>query len=97
MDIVNLAVGLVSGAVGGNVAGGLLKSGMGTLGRSITGIAGGVGLSQLAPMIPGLGGLFGDPAATEASMSGIAASLGSGVVGGGLLSMILGKVMGNKT
>lgn len=96
MDIVNLVVGLVSGAVGGNVAGGVMKSGMGTVGRSIAGIVGGAGLSQLAPMIPGLGGLFGDPAATEMSISGIAASLGSGVVGGGVLTAILGKVMGNK-
>jgi hypothetical protein len=42
MDIVPLIIQLVSGAVGGNVAGGLLKNlNLGTLGNSIAGILGG--------------------------------------------------------
>lgn len=96
MDIVGLLVGLASGAAGGNVAGKVMNSGMGTMGRSITGIVGGTALSQIAPMIPGLAGLFGDPTSGAVSVSGIIASLVSGGVGGGILTAILGKFMGNK-
>jgi len=38
MDIIGLAIGLLSGAAGGNVAGKLLNSSMGTMGRSVTGV-----------------------------------------------------------
>ena len=79
-------IGLASGAVGGNLVGHLMKSGMGTLGRSLTGIVGGTGLSFLAPMIPGLSGMF--PAPGEGS--GVVGGLLSGTVGGGLLTAILG-------
>ena len=96
MDIVSLAVGLLSGAAGGNVAGKVMNSGMGTLGRSLTGIIGGTGLAALAPMIPGLEGVFSAPAAGGLSVSGIIASLVSGGVGGGLLTAILGMVTGKK-
>ena len=42
MDIATLLIQLISGAVGGNVAGGLLKNlSLGTLGNSIAGIVGG--------------------------------------------------------
>jgi len=94
MDLVGLAVGLLSGAAGGNVAGKVMNSNMGTMGRSLTGIIGGTGLAALAPMIPGLEGVFTAPADGGASVSGIIASLVSGGVGGGLLTAILGKVMG---
>lgn len=96
MDIVGLLVGLASGAAGGNVAGSVMKSGMGTMGRSLTGIIGGTALSQIAPMIPGLAGMFGDPTSGAMSVSGIVASVLSGGVGGGLLTAIMGKFMGNK-
>lgn len=96
MDVVSLLVGLASGAAGGNVAGKVMNSGMGTLGRSITGIVGGTGLAALAPMIPGLEGVFAAPADGAASVGGIVASLASGGIGGGLLTAILGKVMGGK-
>lgn len=94
MDIVGLVIGLASGALGGNVAGGAMKSNMGTLGRSLTGIIGGTGLAALAPMIPGLDGIFADPAAGGAlTVSSILGNVVSGGVGGGLLTFILGKVM----
>jgi len=47
MDIVSLVIGLASGAAGGNVAGKVMNSSMGTLGRSITGIVGGTGLAAV--------------------------------------------------
>ncbi len=89
MDIIPLLLGLGSGAVGGNIAGALMKSAMGPLGRSITGILGGGGLSALGNFT----GLFGAADPTEgASMSfnSIAANAGSGLVGGGILTAILG-------
>ena len=93
MDIVGLLVGLASGAAGGNVAGKVMNSGMGTMGRSLTGIIGGTALSQIAPLIPGMAGMFADPTSGAMSLSGIIASLVSGGVGGGLLTAIMGKVM----
>ena len=95
-NLLPLIIGLGSGAVGGNVAGKVMNSNMGTLGRSITGIVGGTGLAALAPMIPGLAGLFGDPTSGAMGISGIIGSVASGGVGGGVLTAILGKVMGGK-
>ena len=95
-SLIPLLIGLGSGAVGGNVAGKVMNSGMGTLGRSLTGIVGGTGLAALAPMIPGVAGLFGDPTSGALGLGGILASVASGGVGGGILTFILGKVMGNK-
>ena len=95
-NLLPLIIGLGSGAVGGNVAGKVMNSNMGTLGRSITGIVGGTGLAALAPMIPGLAGLFGDPTSGAMGLSSIIGSVASGGVGGGVLTAILGKVMGGK-
>jgi len=93
MDIVGLAIGLLSGAAGGNVAGKLMNSNMGTMGRSLTGIAGGAGLSFISQYIPGIAGLFADPTAGAGlSISSILAGAASGGVGGGLLTAILGAV-----
>ena len=97
MDIVSLGLGLLSGGGGGILAGKAMNSNMGTLGRAITGIVGGTGLAALAPMIPGLDGLFAAPTAGAGlNVSSILGSVVSGGVGGGLLTAILGKVMGGK-
>ncbi len=97
MDIIGLLIGLASGAAGGNIAGGLMKSGMGTMGRSLTGIVGGTALAWLAPHIPGLAGMFGSPAAGGSlNIGSIVGNLVSGGVGGGILTAILGMVAGKK-
>lgn len=97
MDLVSLGLGLLSGAAGGNVAGKMMNSNMGTMGRSITGIVGGTGLAALAPMIPGLEGIFLSPAAGAGlNVSSILGSVVSGGLGGTILTFILGKVMGGK-
>lgn len=97
MDLVSLGLGLLSGAGGGVVAGKAMNSNMGTMGRAITGIIGGTGLAALAPMIPGLDGIFADPTAGAGlNVSSILGGLVSGGVGGGLLTAILGMVMGKK-
>ena len=59
MSIVGLIVQLVSGAVGGNVAGAALKKfGLGTVGNSIVGILGGGLGGQILGML-GVGGAGG--------------------------------------
>lgn len=58
--MLGLIISLISGAVGGNLAGKLLKSlDLGVVGNSIGGIVGGAGLSQILPLI-GMGAA--DPA-----------------------------------
>ncbi len=86
--IVPLIIQLVSGAVGGNVAGSLMKNlSLGTLGNSIAGIAGG-----------GLGGqilsILGVMAASGGGMDvgSIIGSIASGGVGGGAVMAIIGLI-----
>ncbi len=82
-----LIVQLVSGAVGGNVAGSLLKKqSLGTLWNSVAGIlGGGLGGSILAMLGVGDGG-------AEMDLSGILSSVGSGGVGGGIVMVIIGFI-----
>ena len=99
-QLLPIIIGLLSGAVGGNIAGSLLKSGMGTLGRSITGIVGGAGLAWVLQIIGG-GGASVAEATNTATTSGlnvvsILKTVIGGGVGGGILTAILGMVMGKK-
>ena len=95
MDILPLALGLLSGGGGGLLAGKLMNSNMGTAGRALTGIVGGTGLSWIASTF--LGGGVADPTAgASLDIGSIVSSVASGGIGGGILTFILGKVMGNK-
>lgn len=92
-----LIIQLLSGAVGGNVAGSLMKkSSLGTLWNSVAGIAGGgIGGQVLGMLSPSLGA-----AAASGSMdvTSILGSVGGGLVGGGIVMTIIGfikKAMGN--
>ena len=77
-----LLIQAVSSAVGGNVAGGLLKHlNLGVLGNSIAGIVGG-----------GLGGQILGALGAGGDMGSIVGSLASGGVGGGALMVIIGMV-----
>ena len=81
-----LIIQLVSGAVGGNVAGSLLKnSSLGTLWNSVAGILGG-GLGGSILSMIGLG--------TDGGMdvSGILGSVAGGGVGGGVVMAIIGLI-----
>ena len=81
-----LIIQLVSGAVGGNIAGSLLKnSSLGTLWNSVAGILGGGLGGSLLGMI-GLG--------TDGGMdlSGILGSVAGGGVGGGVVMAIIGFI-----
>ena len=74
-----LIIQLVSGAVGGNIAGSLMKNfSLGTLWNSVVGILGGGLGGQVFGML-GIGDGGG-----EMDLSGILGSVGSGGVGGAL-------------
>jgi len=88
--MIDVLIGLASGAIGGNVAGGVMKSNMGTMGRSLTGIVGGVVLSLIGQRIPGLEGMFS--MGGDFSLAGVVGPLVSGGLGGGILTAILGKL-----
>jgi hypothetical protein len=90
MDIVSLLIQLVSGAVGGNLAGTLLKNfNLGTAGNTLAGIIGGglggqilergMGIGHLAAAAPG--GL---------DVGTIVSQIAGGGVGGGVLMVIVG-------
>jgi len=83
-----LLIGLISGAVGGNVAGGLIKKiDQGTLINSIAGIVGGgLGGSILAQL--GLGGGSG------MDIAGIISQIAGGGVGGGIVLAVVSVVRG---
>ena len=85
MDLTGLAVQLISGAVGGNVAGGLFKNiSLGTLGNSIAGIGGGGLGGQILSML----GVGDAEAAGSLDLSSILTS----VAGGGVLLAVVGVV-----
>jgi len=89
MTIVGLIIQLASGAVGGNIAGALLKKfSLGTLGNSIVGILGG-GLGGQILAAVGLGGGGTGDGTTVAS---IVSSILGGGVGGGVLMAIIGLI-----
>jgi uncharacterized membrane protein YeaQ/YmgE (transglycosylase-associated protein family) len=86
-NLLPLIIQLVSGAVGGNVAGSLMeKFSMGTIGNSIVGIFGGGLGGQLLGLLgieTGSGGM---------DIAGIAGSIASGGAGGGALMAIIGVI-----
>lgn len=87
MDIVTLVVQLVSGALGGNIAGALFRNlSLGTIGNSLAGIIGGGLGGQL------LGQYFNLPAVDTASLdpTAILGQIGSGGVGGIVVLLVVG-------
>jgi uncharacterized membrane protein YeaQ/YmgE (transglycosylase-associated protein family) len=82
-----LIIQLISGAVGGNVAGSLLKNqSLGTVGNSIAGIVGG-GIGGQLLAILGLAVTTGNM-----DIGSIIGSIAAGGVGGGVLMAIVGIV-----
>jgi uncharacterized membrane protein YeaQ/YmgE (transglycosylase-associated protein family) len=88
MEYLPLIIQLVSGALGGNVAGTLLKNiSLGTLGNSIAGIVGGGVGGQILEQVfhTGIAGGALDPVAIITQILG-------GGVGGGVLMAIVGAI-----
>lgn len=89
MDIVTLIIQLISGALGGNIAGALFKNiSLGSLGNSIAGIVGGSLGGQI------LGSLLNLPMATDGAAGldymAILTQIVSGGAGGGVLMAVIG-------
>ena len=88
MDMTSLLISLVSGAVGGNAAGKVLKNfDMGTLWNSVAGIVGGGLGGQLLGMLMGGGASGGGM-----DIGSLVAQVAGGGVGGGILLVIVGLV-----
>jgi hypothetical protein len=90
--IVGLIIQLISGGVGGNVAGSLLKQyNLGAVGNTIAGVIGGGVGAQI------IGACLGGGATAAAGTSGldigsIIGQIASGGVGGGVLMVIVGLI-----
>jgi uncharacterized membrane protein YeaQ/YmgE (transglycosylase-associated protein family) len=85
MDMTGLLISLVSGAVGGNAAGKVLKGfDMGTLWNSVAGIVGG----GLGGQILGQLGLDPGGAAGGGDLGSIVSQIGGGGVGGAVLLVV---------
>ena len=88
MSIVPLLIQLISGAVGGNLAGSVMKnSSLGTVWNSILGIVGGGLGGQLLGMI----GIAAAPSGSL-DLGSIIGSIAGGGVGGGVLMAIVGAI-----
>ena len=86
-NLIPILVQVISGAVGGNVAGSLLKNlSLGKVGNSILGILGGGLGGQLLGML----GL--DLGGAEMDITSILGSIAGGGVGGGVLMAIVGFI-----
>ena len=88
MNIVSLIIQLISGAVGGNVAGAAMKeSSLGTLGNSIAGIVGGGLGGTILQMVMGTAAAGGG-----LDLQSILANVAGGGVGGAILMAIVGII-----
>jgi uncharacterized membrane protein YeaQ/YmgE (transglycosylase-associated protein family) len=89
MNIINLIISLVSGAVGGNAAGAAMKEkSLGVAGNSLAGIlGGGVGGAILQAL-----GIGQAAAGGGLDLTSIIGSIASGGVGGGVLMAIIAAV-----
>ncbi|MCI0493897.1 hypothetical protein L0Z72_02730 [candidate division KSB1 bacterium] len=84
-----LIIQLLSGAVGGNIAGSLLKKlNLGTLWNSVVGILGGGLGGQILSSL----GLFGGGEGAALSLGNIIGNIASSGVGGGVLLAIVGLI-----
>ncbi|KRA97236.1 DNA methyltransferase [Devosia sp. Root685] len=92
--LVPILVQLIGGGAGGNVIGQLAKNlSLGTSGNTIVGAIGGLVVTWLAGRIPGLDTLVGAAAGTGGLDLGALAGQGAtGLVGGGVLTAIVGIV-----
>jgi uncharacterized membrane protein YeaQ/YmgE (transglycosylase-associated protein family) len=83
-----ILINLISGAVGGNVAGAVMKeNSLGTIGNSIAGIVGGGIGGQILTAVIGAGAAGGG-----LTLAGILGSVASGGVGGGLGLIVVGLI-----
>ena len=96
-QLVPLIIQLIGGAVGGNAAGAMLKNAnLTAILRTILGVVGGGGGTQLADMMGLLQSILGEAAGTGSMIAGNA---GASAIGGAVLTLIVGLIkqaMANK-
>ena len=92
--IIGLIIQLISGAVGGNIAGAAMKQyNLGTIGNSIAGlIGGGVGAQIIGALVGGGTGADLAGAGGGLDIGSIIGQIASGGVGGGILMVIVGLI-----
>lgn len=89
MDILNLIISLVSGLVGGNVAGAAVKEkSLGTVGNSIAGLIGGAGGNYLLQALD----ILSKTGLTEHGLGSILGNIGGSGVSGAVLVLIVGVI-----
>jgi uncharacterized membrane protein YeaQ/YmgE (transglycosylase-associated protein family) len=89
MNIISLIIQVISGAVGGNVAGAAMKeSSLGTLGNSIAGIVGGGLGGTILHMVMGTAATGGG----GMDLQSILTNVGGGGVGGAILMAVVGII-----
>ncbi len=87
MDIVSLLIQLASGAIGGNLAGTLLKKmSLGLLGNTLAGIVGGGLGGQILEQVLGVGTAT---AASGLDLGSLIPQIAGGGVGGGMLMIVV--------
>jgi uncharacterized membrane protein YeaQ/YmgE (transglycosylase-associated protein family) len=95
-QMIALIIQLISGAVGGNIAGALMqKFSLGPIGNSIAGIVGGGIGGHLLSMVMSSGAASSAASAVSGSgldMSSILSSVGGGGVGGAVVMAIVGLI-----
>lgn len=93
MDIINAIISLISGAIGGNIAGAAMpQKNLGTIVNTIAGLIGG-GLGEFILKAAGIiatANVAG--AGTEADISSIIASIATGGISGGVLTAIIALI-----
>jgi len=99
--IVGLIIQLISGGVGGNIAGSALKQyDLGIIGNTIAGVIGGGVGAQIIGALLGSGARAAAAGAGDLDIGSIIGQIASGGVGGGILMVIVGLIkqaMGGRT
>jgi uncharacterized membrane protein YeaQ/YmgE (transglycosylase-associated protein family) len=100
MDITSLIIQLITGAIGGNAAGAVMKDkSLGTLGNSIAGVVGGIGAGQILDRFLAAAPQVADAAAGAAAPGGmdigaIIQDVAGGGIGGAIVMIVVGIIKG---
>ncbi len=88
-SLLPMIIQLISGAVGGNAAGSLMKNlSLGTVGNSIVGLLGG----GIGGQVMGMLGMGGAAASSGLDIGSILSTVAGGGIGGGVLLAVVGMI-----
>lgn len=91
MDFMGIIINLISGAIGGNIAGATLKDKtLGAVGNSIAGAIGGTAGAWILQIV----GVLNSMGMGDVSMSALAGGAATSVVSGGVITAIIGMLKG---